>query len=81
MKECTDFSGVLDTLGLQTGNTVLSAYIVDNYPEHANEVITFYTVIINVSNLLPFTLFVFMLIPPRHTAFGIHKSLVYILLD
>lgn len=41
--------GGLDTLGLQTGNTVLSAYIVDNYPEHANEVITFYTVIINVS--------------------------------
>ncbi|KAE8552068.1 hypothetical protein TMatcc_002077 [Talaromyces marneffei ATCC 18224] len=39
----------LYTLGLQTGNTVLSAYIVDNYPEHANEVITFYTVIINLS--------------------------------
>ncbi|KAH8692165.1 putative MFS transporter [Talaromyces proteolyticus] len=36
-------------LGLQMGNTVLSAYIVDNYPEHANEVITFYTVIINIS--------------------------------
>ncbi|EED14835.1 MFS transporter, putative [Talaromyces stipitatus ATCC 10500] len=39
----------LYTLGLQTGNTVLSAYIVDNYPDHANEVITFYTVIINLS--------------------------------
>ena len=32
------------------GNTVLSAYIVDNYPDYANEVITFYTVIINVSS-------------------------------
>jgi hypothetical protein len=44
---------VIDTLGLQTGNTVLSAYIVDNYPEHANEVITFYTVIINVGLTSP----------------------------
>ncbi|KUJ21877.1 putative MFS transporter [Mollisia scopiformis] len=35
--------------GLQIGNTVLSTYIVDNYPEHAMEVITFYTVIINMS--------------------------------
>lgn len=35
--------------GLQVGNTVLSTYIVDNYPEHAMEVITFYTVIINMS--------------------------------
>lgn len=64
VKELTDFSGVLDTLGLQTGNTVLSAYIVDNYPEHANEVITFYTVIINVSNSSPFISIVFMLITP-----------------
>lgn len=31
------------------GNTVLSTYIVDNYPDYANEVITFYSVIINVS--------------------------------
>ena len=40
---------VSDALGLQMGNTILSAYIVDNYPEYANEVITFYSVIINVS--------------------------------
>ncbi|KAH8811011.1 putative MFS transporter [Xylogone sp. PMI_703] len=39
----------LYALGLQTGNTVLSAYIVDNYPDYANEVITFYSVIINLS--------------------------------
>lgn len=39
-----------DSLGLQMGNTTLSAYIVDNYPSHANEVITFYTVWINVSH-------------------------------
>jgi hypothetical protein len=39
---------VVDALGLQTGNTVLSSYIVDNYPDYANEVITFYSVIINV---------------------------------
>jgi MFS family permease len=37
-----------DAAGLQVGNTVLSTYIVDNYPEHAMEAITFYTVIINV---------------------------------
>jgi hypothetical protein len=37
-----------DAAGLQVGNTVLSTYIVDNYPQHAMEVITFYTVIINV---------------------------------
>jgi MFS family permease len=42
-------ANLTDGLGLQMGNTVVSAYIVDNYPEHANEVITFYTVIINVS--------------------------------
>lgn len=34
------------------GNTTLSAYIVDSYPSHANEVITFYTVWINVSPLV-----------------------------
>lgn len=39
-----------DGLGLQVGNTVLSAYIVDNYPEFANEIITFYSVIINVTS-------------------------------
>ncbi|EXJ93259.1 hypothetical protein A1O1_01650 [Capronia coronata CBS 617.96] len=39
----------LYALGLQSGNTVLSAYIVDNYPDYANEVITFYSVIINLS--------------------------------
>lgn len=38
----------IDAAGLQVGNTVLSTYIVDNYPEHAMEVITFYTVITNV---------------------------------
>jgi hypothetical protein len=37
-----------DAAGLQVGNAVLSTYIVDNYPEHAMEVITFYTVIINL---------------------------------
>lgn len=34
------------------GNTVLSTYIVDNYPEYANEVITFYSVMINVSTII-----------------------------
>lgn len=38
-----------DAFGLQTGNTVVSSYLVDSYPEHANEVITFYAVILNVS--------------------------------
>lgn len=40
-----------DAFGFQTGNTVISSYLVDNYPEHANEVITFYAVILNVSAL------------------------------
>lgn len=39
-----------DAFGLQTGNTVVSSYLVDNYPEHANKVITFYAVILNVSS-------------------------------
>ena len=43
----------LFAVGLQAGNTTLSAYIVDNYPEHAIEVITFYSVIINVSRSVP----------------------------
>ncbi|KAJ5807783.1 hypothetical protein N7474_009052 [Penicillium riverlandense] len=33
----------------EVGNTVLSTYIVDNYPEFAMEVIMFYSVVINVS--------------------------------
>lgn len=37
-----------DAFGFQTGNTVVSSYLVDNYPEHANEVITFYAVVLNV---------------------------------
>lgn len=85
MERFPDFFGVVDTLGLQTGNTVLSAYIVDNYPEHANEVITFYTVIINVSFTSPFDPFThlvrLMLILPPHAALGIYQSLVHILLD
>lgn len=40
----------LFAVGLQAGNTTLSTYIVDSYPEHAIEVITFYSVIINVSS-------------------------------
>ncbi|OBT62318.1 hypothetical protein VE03_09066 [Pseudogymnoascus sp. 23342-1-I1] len=39
----------LYAFGQQTGNTVVSSYLVDNYPEHANEVITFYAVILNLS--------------------------------
>ncbi|OAG38106.1 hypothetical protein AYO21_07696 [Fonsecaea monophora] len=39
----------LFAVGLQAGNTTLSTYIVDSYPEHAIEVITFYSVIINMS--------------------------------
>ncbi|KAJ5106320.1 MFS transporter [Penicillium angulare] len=35
--------------GTQVGNTVLSTYIVDNYPEYAMEVIMFYSVVINMS--------------------------------
>lgn len=38
----------LFAVGLQVGNTTLSTYIVDSYPEHAIEVITFYSVVINV---------------------------------
>lgn len=72
---------MIDTLGLQTGNTVLSAYIVDNYPEHANEVITFYTVIINVGLLLTQFVSILVLIFPPKTAFSIHQSLVHLLLD
>jgi len=44
----------LFAVGLQAGNTTLSTYIVDSYPEHAIEVITFYSVIINVSALTLF---------------------------
>jgi hypothetical protein len=38
----------LDGAGLQIGNTALSAYIVDSYVEHSMEIITFYSVILNV---------------------------------
>jgi hypothetical protein len=38
----------IDGAGLQIGNTALSNYIVDSYYEHAMDIITFYTVIINV---------------------------------
>ena len=36
-------------MGLQTGNTVLSAYIVDCYPLQSMSVITFYSVILDLS--------------------------------
>ncbi|KAJ5219302.1 MFS transporter [Penicillium cinerascens] len=35
--------------GTQVGNTVLSTYVVDNYPEYAMQVIMFYSVVINLS--------------------------------
>ncbi|EXJ87000.1 hypothetical protein A1O3_03957 [Capronia epimyces CBS 606.96] len=35
--------------GLQMGNTVISSYIVDNYPDYAIDIITFYSVILNLS--------------------------------
>ncbi|KAF8254210.1 MFS general substrate transporter [Wilcoxina mikolae CBS 423.85] len=35
--------------GIQIGNTVISAYIVDCYPLHAMSVITFYAVLLNAS--------------------------------
>lgn len=35
--------------GIQMGNTVWSAYVVDCYPEHAMSVITFYAVLLNGS--------------------------------
>lgn len=41
----------LFAVGLQVGNMTMSAYIVDSYPEHAIEVVTFYSVIINVSGV------------------------------
>jgi hypothetical protein len=41
--------GCTDGAGLQIGNTALSSYIVDSYYEHSMDIITFYTVIINVS--------------------------------
>lgn len=34
--------------GLQMGNTVISSYIVDNFPDYAIDIITFYSVILNV---------------------------------
>lgn len=40
------------------GNTTLSTYLVDNYPSHANEVIVFYTVWINLSAfIIPWFIF------------------------
>ncbi|KAH8897595.1 MFS general substrate transporter [Thozetella sp. PMI_491] len=42
----------LYSLGLQAGNTIVSAYIVDNYPTHANELSVFYSCIINMSAFL-----------------------------
>jgi MFS family permease len=35
--------------GVQMGNTAVSSYIVDCYPEHAMDIITFYSVFLNVS--------------------------------
>lgn len=35
--------------GIQIGNTVVSSYVVDTFPTHAMEVITFYSVILNFS--------------------------------
>lgn len=39
----------LFTVGLQVGNTTLTAYFVDNYPDHTLSTTTYYTVIINIA--------------------------------
>lgn len=39
----------LFTVGIQVGNTTLSAYMVDNYPAHTISTTTYYTVLINMS--------------------------------
>lgn len=60
------------------GNTVLSAYIVDNYPDYANEIITFYSVIINVCLILDDCVEDILL--TRNLAFGFHQPMVHLLL-
>ncbi|KJR89236.1 MFS transporter [Sporothrix schenckii 1099-18] len=42
----------LYAVGLQIGNTVLTTYMVDNYPTYANELSIFYSCIINLSAFL-----------------------------
>lgn len=68
---------VPDALGLQMGNTILSAYIVDNYPEYANEVITFYSVVINVSLIYNQS----SSCADISVDVSFHQSMVYLLLD
>jgi hypothetical protein len=41
----------LVSAGLQTGNTVISSYIVDCYPSQSMSIITFYSVILDTSAL------------------------------
>lgn len=43
------FALALFGAGVQMGNTICSAYIIDNYPMHAMSVITFYAVLLNLS--------------------------------
>ena len=45
----------LYAVGLQVGNTVVTTYMVDNYPTYANELSIFYSCIINVSFLIFFS--------------------------
>lgn len=35
--------------GIQMGNTTVTTYVVDCYPQHAMAVITFYSVLLNLS--------------------------------
>ncbi|KAL1860744.1 hypothetical protein VTK73DRAFT_7189 [Phialemonium thermophilum] len=39
-------------VGLQIGNTAVTTYMVDNYPEYANELSVFYSCVINLSAFL-----------------------------
>ena len=40
--------------GIQTGNTTVATYVVDCYPQHALNVITFYSVLMNLSTCIDF---------------------------
>ena len=43
-----DHTNLTDATGLQIGNTVVTTYMVDNYPDYVNELSVFYSCIINV---------------------------------
>ncbi|CAK7215190.1 hypothetical protein SCUCBS95973_002397 [Sporothrix curviconia] len=71
----------LYAVGLQVGNTVVTTYMVDNYPTYANELSIFYSCIINLSAfLVPWFIYTWVTVTGYTWCFAIQGFLCMLVL-